>query len=73
MKFKESSHKCPDSRAHMSAEEAIENNVKDHFNSLKRLSYSHYILDSVFDDYTCDKIIVTPLAFIAKALVSALK
>ena len=57
MKFKESSHKCPDSRAHMSAEEAIENNVKDHFNSLKRLSYSHYILDSVFDDYTCDKII----------------
>ena len=57
MKFKESTHLCPDSRAHMSSEELIKNNVKDHFNTLKRSSYTHYIQDSVFDDYTCEKII----------------
>ena len=28
MEFKESSHGCPDPRAHISAEEAIKNNVK---------------------------------------------
>tara|TARA_B100002019_G_scaffold277068_1_gene276518 strand:- start:451 stop:1065 length:615 start_codon:yes stop_codon:yes gene_type:complete len=57
MKFKESTHLCPDSRAHMKTEELIKNNVKDQFNLLKRASYTHYIVDSVFDDYTCDKII----------------
>jgi hypothetical protein len=57
MEFKESSHGCPDPRAHISAEEAIKNNVKDHFKSLKDLSYTQYILDSVFDDSTCEKII----------------
>lgn len=57
MQFKESSHSCPDYRAHMSAKEAIKNNVKDHFNTLKRASFTHYIVDSVFDDYTCEKII----------------
>tara|TARA_Y100000813_G_C24124950_1_gene334643 strand:- start:14 stop:628 length:615 start_codon:yes stop_codon:yes gene_type:complete len=57
MKFKEYPHGCPDFRVHLSTEEAIKNNVKDHFKPLKNLSYTHYVIDSVFDDNTCEKII----------------